>query len=204
MKIVSIERYKGDTYCVTLENDTKLYMNYSVIYEQGLKSNSEFAETKIADAQYADLKRKASARAMYLLGTKDYCCGEMLKKLTASYGEEIAVEVVEKLKGYGYLDDEVYCRKLANYLIKTKHYGVRKAKYDMLYRGLDRYLVEDALEQFSKDDIHEEILSIIERKYSEKLDDYDETRKVIAALARRGYDYGDVKECIAAYKESCG
>ncbi|MDE7192728.1 MAG: RecX family transcriptional regulator [Oscillospiraceae bacterium] len=36
----------------------------------------------------------------------------------------------------------------------------------------------------------------MERKYYGKIQDYDDRRRTVAALARRGYDYTAVKRCI--------
>lgn len=71
----------------------------------------------------------------------------------------------------------------------------------MLHRGLDENLVEDVLAEYSDDDIDEEITELLERKYYSKIQDYDDRRRTIAALARRGYDYRAVKRCIESLLE---
>ena len=90
---------------------------------------------------------------------------------------------------------------MAEHLIHTKHWGLRKARYEMLHRGLDENLVEDALAEYDEDDIDEEITELIERKYYAKIQDYDDRRRTVAALARRGYDYTAVKRCIETILE---
>ena len=95
-------------------------------------------------------------------------------------------------------NDEAYAPKLAEYLIHTKRFGLRKAKYEMLHRGLDAQLVENVLAEYGEDEIDEEITALLERRYSAKIQDFDDRRRTIAALARRGYDYRAVKRCIEA------
>lgn len=147
----------------------------------------------------ADTLRKAKARALYLLGERAMCFAELKSKLSKTYGEEIASEAAEYARELGYINDEEYAPKLAEYLIKRKRWGVRRARLEMLHRGLSRELVENTLADISEDEIDEELTALIARKYANKLRDYDDRRRTIAALARRGYDFGAIRRCIEAY-----
>ena len=88
------------------------------------------------------------------------------------------------MQEYGYIDDEDYARKLAERLIRGKRYGMGKTRWEMQRRGLDRNLIEDVLTEYSEDDIDEEIMHLLQTKYSEKLDDPDDRRRTMAALGR--------------------
>lgn len=151
------------------------------------------------ETKSADTLRKAKARALYLLGERAMCFAELKSKLSKTYGEEIASEAAEYARELGYINDEEYAPKLAEYLIKRKRWGVRRARLEMLHRGLSRELVENTLADISEDEIDEELTALIARKYANKLRDYDDRRRTIAALARRGYDFGAIRRCIEAY-----
>lgn len=140
--------------------------------------------------------RKAKKRALYLLGSRMYCYGELYKKLLPTYGEEASRAAADAMQEYGYIDDEDYARKLAERLIRGKRYGMGKTRWEMQRRGLDKNLIEDVLTEYSEDDIDEEIMHLLQTKYSEKLDDPDDRRRTMAALARRGYGWGEVKRCM--------
>lgn len=148
-----------------------------------------------------DILRKAKARALYLLGERAMCLAELKTKLTKTYGEEIAGEAAEYVLQLGYINDEEYAPRLAEYLIKRKRWGVRRARQEMLRRGLDRDLVENTLADIPEEELDEELTELIAKKYANKLQDYDDRRKTIAALARRGYDFAAIKRCIEAYSE---
>ena len=79
---------------------------------------------------------------------------------------------------------------------------MRRARYEMLRRGLDRELVENTLADISEDEIDEELTALIEKKYAGKVRDYDDRRRTIAALSRRGYGFGEIKRCIDAFLEN--
>lgn len=148
-----------------------------------------------------DILRKAKARALYLLGERAMCLAELKAKLTKTYGEETANEAAEYVQQLGYINDEDYAPRLAEYLIKRKRWGIRRARQEMLRRGLDRELVENALADIPEEELDEELTELIAKKYANKLNDPDDRRKTIASLARRGYDFAAIKRCIETYLE---
>ena len=201
MEITELSEYKGDTWRLELDGEETLFVNASVVDEFALRRGQTLSGEALCEIQAADTLRKAKKRALYLLGSRQYCSGELYKKLLPTYGEEIARAAVDYMTDYGYINDEEYAPKLAEYLIHGKRWGLRKARYEMLSRGLDENLVEDALSEFTQEDVDEEITALLERRYSSKIQDYDDRRRTVAALARRGYDYRAVKRCIQALLE---
>lgn len=196
MLITELSVFKGDTYKLVLNDEQTFFVNSTVVSEFLLHKGGELSGDLLAQIQQADTRRKAKKRALYLLGTKQYCYKELYTKLRRSYDEDTAREAADAMRDYGYVNDEEYAPKLAEYLIRTKRWGVRKAKYEMLHRGLAQELVEEVLSEYSEEDISEEITELLEKKYYDKIADYDDRRRTMAALARRGYDYDSVKRCI--------
>ena len=197
MQITELSLFKGDTYKLELDDgEQTIFVNSAVVNDFMLHKGGELSGDRLAQIQQADTKRKAKKRALYLLGTKQYCYKELLTKLQKSYDDETARYAADAMRDYGYVNDEEYAPKLADYLIHTKRYGIRKAKYEMLQKGLPQELVENTLAEYSNEEIDEEITELIERKYYNKIADRDDRRRTVAALARRGYDYNSVKRCI--------
>lgn len=196
MQITELSVFKGDTYKLVLEDEQTFFVNSAVVTDFDLHKGGELSADRLRRLQLADEKRKAKKRALYLLGVKQYCYKELYSKLRRSYSEETARYAADAMRDYGYVNDEEYAPKLADYLIHTKRYGLRKARYEMLHRGISEELVDNTLAEFSHDEIDEEITELLERRYYNKIADYDDRRRTIAALARRGYDYTSVKRCI--------
>lgn len=143
-----------------------------------------------------ELLKRAKKRALYLLGERAFCRVELLGKLTKTYGSEIAGKAMEYVDRLGYINDEEYASKYADYLIHRKKHGIFRAKREMLMKGLDREIVESALSEFSSEEIDEELTELIEKRYSAKISDFDDRRRTTAALVRRGYNFGEVRRCI--------
>lgn len=195
-RITELSPYKGDTYLLELENGQRFYLNCAIVADYDLHEGGEMDAELLEKLQHADKMRKAKKRALYLLGSRMYCYNELYKKLLPTYGEEASRAAADAMREYGYIDDEDYAVKLAERLIRGKHYGLSKARWEMQRRGLDRNLVEDVLAEYTEDDIDEEIMHLLETRYIEKVSDPDDRRRTAAALARRGYGYDEVKRCI--------
>ena len=202
MEITELCEYKGDTWQIELDGERKYYINGSIVSEFELEKGQSLSAAELGEIKGADTLRKAKKRALYLLGERLMCRGELLSKLTKTYGEQVAEEAAEYVCELGYVNDEEYAPKLAEYLIKRKRWGVRRARYEMLHRGLDRELVENTLADIPEDEIDEELTALIEKRYANKVRDYDDRRRTIAALARRGYDFGAIKRCIDTFLEN--
>ena len=202
MEITELCEYKGDTWQIELDGDRKYYVNGSIVGEYELEKGQTITNGELSRIKDADMLRKAKKRALYLLGERMMCRGELLSKLTKTYGEEIAEQAADYVCDLGYVNDEQYAPKLADYLIKRKKLGVRRARYEMLRRGLERELVENTLADIPDDEIDEELTALISKKYSQKVSDYDDRRRTITALARRGYDFGAIKRCIDAFVQN--
>lgn len=201
-RITELSLYKGDTYKLELESGQTFFLNCALVADYDLHEGGEMDSDLLEKLQHADKLRKAKKRALYLLGSRMYCWNELYKKLLPTYGEEASKAAADAMQEYGYIDDEDYARKLAQRLIHGKRYGMGKTRWEMQRRGLDRDLIEDVLAEYSDDDIDGEIMHLLETKYAEKLSDPDDRRRTMAALARRGYGWSQVKRCMESLELS--
>lgn len=149
----------------------------------------------------------AKRRALYLLGGRDYSRRELYKKLLNNYSPETCEKVVAFAEEYGYLDEERYASRLAKHYVEGKKYGVRRAAMMMSQKGLERETIEVALEQFPEELRQDALVELIEQKYYDRisiegLEGRKELQKVIAALARRGYSYGEIKSAVDTVREN--
>ena len=143
----------------------------------------------------------AKRRAMHLLGGRDYGRNELIEKLKNNYSEKTAVTVADLMCEYGYVNDDRYAEKLARQYITVRKYGKSRATLMMRQKLLDAQTIETALDKYTADDITGEIAEILRKKYSDRLflggiEGKKEMQKVIAALARRGYGYNDIKTAL--------
>ena len=135
-----------------------------------------------------------------LLDAREYSYAMLYRKLMQTYRDAPLVKrVLKKLMETGSINDRRYAEHLAEYLIERKRYGIYRARQEMAAKGLEKSLIEDALEGYDETAL-ENLPEVLEKKYGRYLTDPDDRRaqeKVIAGMARLGYHYRDVKDAIA-------
>lgn len=204
MEITSLSHYKGKTFEVEIDNQRKLYLHIDIITDFGILQGMEIERAELKKVIYASNFRRAYEYALYRLDYRDYSAEEIYEKLLETYkNENLCLEVVKKLARAGIINDERYAEKLARKLVESKKYGYRRAKREMMQKGLAENTVCGALKQYA-DSFEENLAALLRGKYSRYLTD-DTDRKSIEkaknALVRYGYGYDEINRAVAEYFE---
>lgn len=205
MKIISVSRYKGSVFETELDDGRKLYLHADIIADFGIRAGMETDRESLRKIIYASNFRRAYQRALYLLDYRDYTYSEMLGKLVGSYkSEKLCLAVMERLTEHGFIDDERYAERMSEKLVTVKKFGLRRAKQELMRRGISRFTAEDALEPYSES-FGENLKSLLETKYARFLTDRDDRKaveKVKNSLVRYGYDFQDINRAVREYFEN--
>ena len=133
-------------------------------------------------------------RAGRLLAAKPRSIRELRERLLEkSWTDEAIVDgVIEKLKGYKYLDDEHYARETALSKLRQRPQGKRRLQQTMAQKKLDKETVAaaitEAFEQLPEADL---IDTVIEKRLRLKgrPETREDTKKFYDHLLRQGFDY---------------
>ena len=197
MKIISIHRVKS-YFEVTTE--TAVYeIDGSLLHEYQLSEGTDADDELLQALHTRSRERRAYERARYLLDDRDYSYAMLYRKLWQTYHDkELCRNVCNRLSENGLIDDRKYAEKCAEYLVERKKYGIFRARQEMLHRGLAKELVEHALAGL-EDTAEKNVSAVLEKKYGRLLTDpkdYKTRQKVIAGMARLGYNYQSIKNAI--------
>lgn len=195
MKIIAVSRRRRQLYLLTIEEGDPIEVDVRTFDESPYKEGSDITEEQLNTLLATSCYNRARERALYLLGLRDYACKELEHKLYTEASPEIAATVVERLREVGLLDDERYANRLARSLCEIKHYPRRRIEQELRHRGISPALAQAAVEELDGED-YAQALAILEKKYYNKLNDPDSRRRVIAALARRGFSYGAIRRAM--------
>lgn len=199
-KITSIEKYKGKTLKIELDEGEPLFIHSDVAAEFNLNKGLSVPEAAIEGVVHANDYRRAKERALYLLDERDYSYVEMFKKLETSYSEDICYEVLNRLCELGCINDARYSLKLAEHFLVTKKFGYYRAKEEMRRRGISQELIDTALEEYSQGSA-ERLAEVIQKKYARYLTYEKGVKKVKAALVRLGYSFDDINSTLKEFME---
>ena len=195
MKITAVSRRRRSLYRLEFEDGATLDVDVRTFDESPYREGSDVTEEQLNILLATSQHNRARERALYLLGLRDYGCKELEKKLLTEATPEIAAAVVARLQEVGLLDDERFAARLARSLSETKHYPRRRIEQELRRRGISPMLAQTAVSELDGED-YQQALAILERKYYNKLKDPDSRRRVIAALARRGFSYGAIRRAM--------
>ncbi len=152
---------------------------------------------------YTDDERiRAKRRALYILAQRDHSKKELYDKLIKNYPDDLCIMVVDMMVDFGYIDEEKYAKKLYRSYM-NKGWGKSKIRFELKRRGLPMSLIEIYEQEYDSEDYVEQIIQLVNKKYINKLDfsDYQSVQRVTAAMARRGFDYEDIKIALNKIRE---
>lgn len=195
-KANKIHIYVDEEYRATVDSDfwySEKYRNYKEINEEEL--------TELIDTVSF---RRAYNKGLDFLSRRPYGTKELIKKLCEKGHEKESVQkACERLTELGLLNDEGYARTLANDLLERKSYSIKRIKQELVFRGIDREIVENIVDTLDNDP-QKSIIMLVKKKYINKLNDEKGKKRTVDALLRLGYSYSDIKNALNTISEFDG
>ena len=97
-----------------------------------------------------ELRRKTFERAVKLLAAKPRSVAELRERLLRGKGmranKSVVETVIERLREYGYLDDERFAFSYASSKVKQRPIGRRRLQRDLKLKQVENTVAEEALE----------------------------------------------------------
>lgn len=205
LKILEIIPAQGKLYQVKLEGEQVLWLHADLILSEHLAVGQICSEADLERIRHAAAYHRAYEYALYCLAQRGYSYRALYRKLMgAKHAEEEAVlEALEKLVRLGFLNDAAYAQSLARNYIECKHYGMRRAAFEMRQKGLSQDDIDAALAPYEDaDQIAEQLQILLEKRYARQLTDPDDRKaidRVTASLVRRGFSFPEIRAAITAW-----
>ena len=132
--------------------------------------------------------------ALRVLSRRDFFESEMRAKIAEHFGEEAADETIEKLKGYGYINDEAARKNLIASRLRTG-YGKFRIIEELREKGIDTDLTDmDEIAEERSIDTKARLKEMVERYMETKKakTPYELKQKCIAHFYRKGYSFNEI------------
>lgn len=192
---LSVRPGKLDKIHIFLDEEYAMTVDNAFWFSSEWYNKTEIDSEELAALQTAVSSRRAFNAAVDLLSRRAHASEELYKKLRPKFGDEPARAAVEKAKSLYLLDDEAFAEQLAEELYERKHFAPRRILSELLRRGVNREIAQNAVESLDKDDKNR-IIVLLQGKYSACLQDEKGKRRAVNALLRMGYSYGDIKAAL--------
>lgn len=208
MRITNLTSQQKDKNRINVFVDGKYRFSLNIfqVGELGIKVGAEYAEEELVALETESQFGKVYTRALeYSLSrphsakeVRDYLYRKTRDTRTQTgdikkgVSPEITQRVFDRLVDRNYINDE----KFANYWFENRNLkkgtSMRKIVAELRAKGVENSIIEVLLANSERSDT-EEIQKIIAKKRSR----YPDEQKLIAYLARQGFNYDDIREGLA-------
>jgi len=182
-------------------------VKYRIIYQRGHRGKQKPAEEEKPPADPAKARERLFQRAAKLLAAKQRSVEELRERLLAGRGAtpELVETVIERLREYGYLDDERFAQSYASLRIQQRPIGRQRLQRDLRLKKIDKQTVDEALDQvFEQTPEHD----LIDRAIAKRIrlrgrpKTREEAKKLFDHLLRQGFAFELVSEKVRAISRS--
>ena len=143
--------------------------------------------------------------ALRLIEFRDRTEKELREKLTKKgYGEEQIEDTVEFLKNYGYIDDARYATHFINDAINIKKWGKIRIRTELLHKGIDREVVDFAIEDAFSEVDDDRVLTEMKKRFSNSdFSNMKERNRIFGFFTRRGFTPDEIKGAMNKMSSFC-
>ncbi len=185
---------------VYLDGEFAFALEMLTVMKLGLKIGQELDVTLIKDALFDSEVSVAFGKAVDYLARAMKTTKQMSDYLAKKgYSADVVSCVIEKLKGYKYLDDEAYTR-LSTQQSKTRK-GERRIKQELLNKGISHQQVDTQV-QIDGDEQLQSADLLAQKYLKNKERDVKTMQKLQRFLLYRGFNFDVVNTVIRKYKNS--
>ncbi len=195
-QITAISPQKKDQTRCNIEVDGRFFcgMNLETVLKNHLKAGMEISEEDLAAAQLEGEKADALDKALSHISASmktEREIRDFLKK--KGYLDDVTEYVVEKMKGYGYIDDRAFAISYARSAGKKK--GARAITLALRMKGVGEEDIEAALSELG--DGKETAKLLLEKYLRGKTLDTATRRKAFSYLLSKGFDPDTVRSLLS-------
>lgn len=196
MKITSIERQINNNkrYSVFIDNNFAFGIDEIDLLYYKLKENEDISKEKYNNILNNTILIKAKSKAEKYLSYKSRTEKEIKDKLSSEeYPKDIIDKVIELMKKYNYIDDEIYCLNFAKEKFRLKGYGKKRILYELVQKGIPSKTAESVINEINFDEDKKAAELLYKKTKGNYNFDFKQKQKLSNYLIRRGFSFDTIK-----------
>lgn len=198
--ITKIEAQKRSKDRVNIYVDEEYFMAVyaELVYTHSLKKGMEIDKESLESLLHDEMYIKAKNKALSILSKSDQSEKKLREKLLNDYDENIVEEVIEFLKGYKLINDNLLAEKIVHDNMNLSKFGKNKIKQNLYNKGIAASDIQDAISQIDPDEEYENAKYLAEKRLK-RLKGEDKNKinqKIYQHLAYKGFNYDIIKRVL--------
>lgn len=212
MKITGITAQQRDKNRINVMVDGKYRFSLDILQlgDLGVKVGKEYTEAEMAELEEESQFGKVYTRALEYALTRprsqkevrDYLYKKTRDTRTKTgdvkkgVAKELTERVFQRLEEKGYVSDEKFARFWAENRNQAKGISRRKLIAELRAKGVESGLIEQVIPEVGRTDENE-----LEKIIAKKRNRYPDDQKLMAYLARQGFNYDDIRRVLESPEE---
>ncbi len=198
--ITKIESQKKRDDRVNIYVDEKFFMAIykELVFTFNLKKGQEIDPNNLKNILDNEMYMKAKNKALSILSKASQSEKQIRQKLSSDYEEDTIEKVIEFLQKYKFVDDEDLASRIVNTNVNLNKYGKNKIKQNLYNKGIDKNIIESAIDEIDIDKEFENALYLGKKRY-DRLKNEDPRKayqKIGNHLAYKGFNYDIIKKVL--------
>ena len=198
--ITKIEAQKRSKDRVNIYVDEEYFMAVyaELVYTHSLKKGMEIDKESLENLLHDEMYMKAKNKALTILSKSDQSEKKLKEKLLNDFDENIVEDVIDFLKGYKLINDNLLAEKIVHDNMNLSKFGKNKIKQNLYNKGIATSDIQDALSQIDPDDEYENAKYLAEKRLKRlKSEDKNKiNQKIYQHLAYKGFSYDIIKRVL--------
>ena len=201
MTVTNIDPEGRTKYAVYVDGEFAFSLYKGELSRYRITAGKELPEGIYEEIMRILLPKRAKLRCMNLLKSRGYTRRQLEEKLrSGKYPEPVIEEALRYVESYGYVDDAAYARSYVEDQMGRK--SLRRIEEELLRKGVDRSLIEDAVSYIQERDGRQDeegmIRRLLEKKhFNPEEADFSEKRKTQAFLFRKGFTAEGIRKAMS-------
>lgn len=200
MQVTKVEALTKTKWKVELDGQFAFVLYKKEISRFGIEVNAELSEELYEQIKKNVVLKRAKLRAMHLLTDMARTESQLRDKLKRNmYPEDVISQAIAYVKSFGYINDEAY---IENFIQSKRETKSRKEIYALLLgKGVSSEQIDLVFEQCYEKNTEQEAISRLIRKRNVDIlhVSEQELHKLYGYLARKGFQYDDIRQVIQNY-----
>ena len=164
MKIISIKKRRIDAEII-FDDNSKLYVDYKIIFDNGLRKNDDIPETLKKDLVIQNEKLKIKNSAFRLLSRRSHSRFELIQKLhKKKFDINLIDAIVAELIEQDFLDDLKFAKLYAEEKFDKKIIGKNKIKAGLISKGVNQKIIEKVISEMDLSSAEENAFELAQKK----------------------------------------
>lgn len=182
-------RAKG-TYAVVVDSDRQYVISEDYLASAAIRVGDRVCADHLSNLQLEEERTRARTVSLRYLSVRARSEKEIERRLEKEdLSRETIVEVIDWLKGLGYIDDMQFARDWVSGRSKRMKVGSRRLYNELLVKGVDDVVIKCALEAIDEDDEYALALEAARKRKNqlEYVEPLKARRRLYGYLLRRGF-----------------